>query len=256
MVMRKEMYPVVLVLMWSVLFSREALGQGSAGTDGGAEPRFLVDAPTAGMLGSGTLAFDIDFFQNGGLLVAMNYGILSRFSLGISYGGSNLIGDGTAQFNPVPGFNAKVRPFEEGVSFPAIVLGFDSQGREEHIDSLDRYTIQSKGLYIAASKNFTMAGFFSIHGGANYSLEGPQDDREVAFFVGAEKTIGSAISAVLEYNSGGGKISKGRGYLNLGLRWSPGGGFTIGFDLKDLVRNDEKVTIGNRSVKIEFLKPL
>ena len=238
------------------LVTAQALSQGSAGTGGGAEPRFLVDAPTAGMLKSGSLAFDIDFFQNGGILTSMNYGIMSRLSLGISYGGSNLIGDGTAEFNPLPGFNVKVRPFEEGMSFPAIVFGFDSQGREEYIDSLDRYTIQSKGLYIAGSKNFTMAGFFSIHGGANYSLEGPEDDREVAFFVGAEKTIGSAISAVLEYNSGGGKTSKGRGYLNLGLRWSPGGGFTIGFDLKDLVRNDEKVTIGNRSVKIEFLKPL
>jgi hypothetical protein len=180
-----------------LLISSEILAQGSAGTDGGEEPRYLIDSPTAGMLRSGTLAVDVDFFQNGGVLLGLNYGLLSRLSLGISYGGSNLIGDDTAIFNPVPGVNVKLRPFEESNSFPAIVLGFDSQ-----------------------------------------------------------KTIGPAISAVLEYNSGGGEATRGRGYLNLGLRWSLGSGFTLGFDLKDLARNDNKVTIGNRSVKIEFLKPL
>jgi len=208
------------------------------------------------MLRSGTLAVDVDFFQNGGVLLGLNYGLLSRLSLGISYGGSNLIGDDTAIFNPVPGVNVKLRPFEESNSFPAIVLGFDSQGKEEFQKDLDRYTIRSKGLFAAASKNFTLAGFFSLHFGANYSFEGPKDDRGVNLFAGAEKTIGPAISAVLEYNSGGGEATRGRGYLNLGLRWSLGSGFTLGFDLKDLARNDNKVTIGNRSVKIEFLKPL
>ncbi len=247
---------ILLLVLFLSLIPSNLAAQGSAGTDGGAEPRFLVDSPTAGMLHSGTLAVDVDFFQNGGVLLGLNYGLFSRFSLGISYGGSNLIGDDTALFNPVPGVNVKVRPFEEDLSFPAIVLGFDSQGKEEYREDLDRYTIKSKGLYAAASKNFSLLGFLSIHGGANYSFEGPKDDREVGFFAGAEKTIGPVISAVLEYNSGGGKITKGRGYLNIGVRWSLGSGFTLGFDLKDLVRNEDKVTIGNRSVKIEFLKPL
>ncbi|MDH4068787.1 MAG: YjbH domain-containing protein [Ignavibacteria bacterium] len=255
---RSSVHALVAVCAVCVLILNPVMAraQGSGGTGGGAEPRFLVDAPTAGMLSGGTLAMDLDFFQDGGVLAGVSFGVLNRLSIGISYGGSGLIGNETAVFNPAPGFNVRVRPFEEGLSFPALVLGFDSQGKESYLDDLDEYTILSKGFFLAASKNFGFAGFLSVHGGLNYSLDQPADDRTVDFFLGAEKTIGSVISALVEYNSGGGPTSRDRGYMNLGLRWSVGGGFTLGFDLKDLTRNGGKVSIGNRSVKIEFQSPL
>jgi hypothetical protein len=159
-------------------------------------------------------------------------------------------------FNPLPGLNVRIRPVEEGLSFPALVVGFDSQGKEGFDDTRDRYNVRSKGFFLAASKNFEFAGYLSIHGGVNYSLEGESDERGLDVFAGLEKTVGSAISVVLEYNGDGGVGNSGKGYLNAGLRWSVGGGFTIGLDLKDLTRNDDHVTVGNRSVRIEFLKPL
>lgn len=237
-----------------LLHQTTGFSQGSAGTEGGAEPRYLVDIPTAGMLGKGSLALDVDFFREGGVLLGVSYAFLGRFSLGVSYGGSQLIGDDKAIFNPVPGLNARIRPFEEGATLPAILLGFDSQGKEGYNKELDRYTIRSKGLFAVASKNFDFAGFLSIHGGVNYSLEGNKDERGVDFFAGIEKTIGPTISVVLEFD--GDRNKKSSGYLNVGFRWSVGGGFTLGVDLKDLTKNDEKVTIGNRSVKIEFLRVL
>jgi len=239
-----------------VLFSVPLYAQGSAGTDGGAEPRYLIDAPTAGMLSGSTFAIDVDFFQQGGVLLGFSFGFLDRISLGLSYGGSELIGDGTAMFNPVPGVHARVRPLEEGMVFPAFVLGFDSQGKETFYDETDEYAVQSKGFYVAASKNFGFAGYLSVHGGVNYSLEGSKEDRGVDFFLGLEKTIGPIISAVLDYSSGGGAETKSRGFLNLGLRCSVGGGLTLGFDLKDLTKNGGNVSVGNRSVKIEFVKTI
>lgn len=232
--------------------------QGSAGTSGGREPRFLVDVPTAGMLSAGTYALDIDFFQNGGLLAGFSAGIFDRLSIGISYGGSGLIGSNDAVMNPVPGAFIRVRIIEEGVGLPAIALGFDSQGREGYVKSLDRYKVKSPGFYIVGSKNYSLAGYFSVHGGVNYSLERGDNDKDVNAFVGVEKTVGSMISLVLEYNRGindddGMAVARGRGYLNGGVRWSIGGGLTLGVDLKDLLENGGDISVGNRTVRLEYL---
>jgi hypothetical protein len=95
----------------------------------------------------------------------------------------------------------------------------------------------------------------SVHGGLNYSIEPSRDERTLDYFLGVEKTIGPVVSLMAEYNSSDGPTSTG-GFMNLGVRWSVGGGFTLGFDLKDLTRSGDHVSIGNRAVKLEFLKPI
>ena len=236
--------------------------QGSAGTEGHLEPRFLVDIPTAGMLAKGSLALDMDFYQEGGVLLGLSVGILDRLSLGVSYGGTDLIGSGTPVMNSVPGVNVKIRVIEENIALPAIVLGFDSQGRDRYLKDLSRYTIKSPGIYAAASKNYSMLGYLSLHGGVNYSLERADGDRDLNGFVGVEKTIGGAISLVLEYNLGandsnGKALGKGRGYVNGGLKWAVGNGLTLGVCLKDLTRNgNNDLAVANRTVRIEYVKTL
>lgn len=240
--------------------SGAASAQGSAGSDGTLEPRYLVDVPTAGMLPKSSFALDMDFYQEGGVLLGLSAGILDRLSFGVSYGGSNLIGSGEPEMNPVPGVNLKIRVIEENVALPAIVLGFDSQGRDGYIKSLSRYVIKSPGFYVAASKNYGFLGFFSIHGGANYSLERADDDKDVNVFAGVEKTVGGVLSLVMEYNLGsndsnGKALGKGRGYVNAGVRCSIGGGLTLAVCLKDLVKNGgNDITVGNRVVKMEYVK--
>ena len=251
---------VLSISMISVPLQR-GIAQGSAGTSGGKEPRYLVDVPTAGMLAQGTVGLDIDFFQEGGLLVGITVGIFNRLSLGVSYGGSKFIGAEKATMNSVPGANVKLRLIEENTALPAVALGFDSQGREGYIKELDRYNIKSPGLYAVGSKNYSLAGFISVHGGVNYSFERGDNDRDVNFFLGLEKTVGPAVSLVAEYNRGsndsnGIASTRGRGYLNMGIRWSIGGGLTLGVDLKDLVKNRENVSVGNRTVRIEYLSEL
>jgi hypothetical protein len=40
------------------------------------------------------------------------------------------------------------------------------------------------------------------------------------------------------------------------MRWSWGNGFTLGFDLKNLVKNQDQVTFGNRTIKVEYVRTL
>jgi hypothetical protein len=231
-------------------------GQGSAGSDGKVEPRYLVDIPTAGLLDRGSFAFDANFFRSGGVLLGLDAGVLDRLNFGISYGGTHIIGDASPQWNRLPGVSVKFRVFDESVLIPAIAIGFDSQGREEYLDSLDRYTIKSPGFYVVGSKNYAVLGYLSIHGGINYSLERADGDQDMNAFIGVEKTIGTDVSIMLEHDFGfnDSKLGDGLGYLNFGLRWSLGGGFTFGFDLKDIAKNQQHISIGKRAIRLEYIR--
>jgi hypothetical protein len=242
-------------------FCGPALAQGSAGSDAKLEPRYLIDVPTAGILAHGAIALDMDFFQNGGLLTGLSVGLFNRVMLGLSYGGESLIGTDAANWNKSPGFAIKVRVIEETEFIPAIALGFDSQGKDFYVDRYDRYSIKSMGLYGVLSKNYEAWGDLSLHGGVNYSFERDDGDDDPNLFVGIDKSIGPVADLLAEYNLGWNDsnhdaLGRGRGYLDFGIRTSLGGGLTIGFNLKDVLRNQQDVSIGTRTVKIEYTKDL
>ncbi len=239
-----------------------ASGQGgSAGTGGRIEPRSIVDMPTAGLVAKGSLAIDADFFDEGGMLLGASIGVFDRLSFGISYGGTGVIGSSPAVMNQVPGFAVRIRPLEESMALPALLLGFDSQGKGDYDKSRSRYQIKSPGFFGVLSKNFLMLGYLTLHGGANYSLENADGNGGMNFFVGAEKTIGPFLSVVGEYNAGLNDSNinasgKGRGFLNAALNISLGGGLTIGFDFKDLLENRRNASGVSRTVHLEYEREL
>ncbi len=223
------------------------------------EPRDLVDFPTAGVLPRGSFAASVDFFQEGGLLTSFTLGVLKRVEFGLSYGASNILGSKEAAFNTAPGVHLKWRLIDETTGFPAIAIGFESQGRESYIDSTKRYTIKSPGFYVAVSRNYSFLGYLSLHGGLNYSLERDDSDKDPNGFLGLEKTIGPAMSLTVEYNLGinddsDKAVGRGRGYLNVGWRWSIAEGFAVGFHLKDLVKNQPKQSFANRILRLEYIR--
>jgi hypothetical protein len=235
-----------------------AFGQGSAGTGGRLEPRYLIDLPTAGMLQKGSYAVDVDFYQQGGVLVGLSAGLFQRFSIGLSYGGSRLIGNETPEMNDVPGVNVRVRVLEESMFIPALVLGFDSQGRDGLIPGANRYVIKSPGLFGVISKNYSFMGYLSLHGGVNYSFERSDGDRDINVFGGVEKTLGPFLSLILEYNpalndNSENAVGKGRGYVNAAVKCTFGSGVTLGVNFKDLARNGGGSTTAIRTVHIEFV---
>jgi hypothetical protein len=246
----------VILFLVTFSLSTACYAQGSAGSGGKFEPRFLVDMPTAGMQDKGTFAFDADFYQQGGVLLGLSVGVLDRLSLGISYGGSALIGLNTPVMNEAPGVKVKVRLIEENMFVPALVLGFDSQGKDGYLKDQSRYVIKSPGLYAAASKNYALLGFLSVHGCVNYTLERADGNRNINGFLGAEKTIGPFVSVIAEYNIGSNDDvrGKGRGYLNSAVKWSISGGLTLGMNFKDLLKNGNESTVANRTVSLEYIR--
>lgn len=251
----------LIVFFFLVLSAGGQKITGSAGSDATVESRTIVDMPTAGMLKKSQLAFDAEFFQQGGILFGFSIGLLDRLTLGISYGGCRLIGSESPQFNPAPGILVKVRLLEESMALPALVLGFDNQGREPYIDSTSRYTIKSPGAFAALSKNYSLLGTLSIHGGVNYSLERSDGDKNFNAYTGIEKSIGPLFSITLEYNIALNddtirSLGRGKGYLNTCFSWSMGSGFTLGFGLKNLTKNQNNIQIGNRILRIEYVRSL
>jgi len=253
---------IILTLVCGTIFLLPLLhAQSYAGDAATIEPTMIVDKPTAGILKRGTFAVRTNFFEQGGVLVGLSVGVFDDFSFGISYGGTDIIGSNKIQMNPLPGVNVKLRLVDEGTTMPAVALGFDSQGKEKYVDSTSRYTIKSPGFYVAGSKNYSFLGNLSVHGGMNLSLERGDGDKDLNFYVGAEKSIGNNISLFAEYDFANNDnntraLGKGKGYLNFAFRWSLGKGLIVGFDLKNVIKNQDNVIVGNRALQMDFVAPL
>jgi hypothetical protein len=236
--------------------------QGTGGANAKFEYRQLIDMPTAGILQKGFVGVSLEIMPYGVLITKIDVGVFEGFSLGISYGGDNIIGTGNIDWNKLPGVNLKGRIFEETQVLPSISLGFDSQGKGSFNSDLNRYQIKSPGFFAAASKNFELLGYLSVHGVINYTLERDDDNKSLNMIVGFEKTVGDKVSIIGEYDFGindnsDKSFGKGNGYLNVGFRWSVGDGLTLGMNLRDLLQN--KKNDGNkadRGIFVEYVKSI
>lgn len=257
------MKKIFLLMISFVLTSAAIYSQGSAGQDAKFEYRSLIDMPTAGILEKGYVGETTDILPNGVVIAKLEVGVFTNVSFGISYGGSNIIGTGSPGWYKLPGVNFRVRLVNESGTFPAITLGFDSQGKGEYFDQASRYAIKSPGFFAAASKNFGFLGYMSLHSTLNYSLESKDGDDFVNLYVGVEKTIGSNVSLISEYNFAwndnnlAGNFGNGNGYWNIGIRWAMGSGFTLGFDLRDLLDNKKlNPSSADRALRMEYIKSI
>jgi hypothetical protein len=248
---------LTLALILQVCYFAQA--QGTAGDQARYEYRSLIDMPTAGILNKGCVAFTNDILPDGVLITRLEVGVFDNVSFGISYGGSNIIGAGTPNWYNLPGIVFRVRIINESVLVPQVTLGFDSQGKGMYYDSLSRFAIKSPGFFGAVSKNFALLGYLSLHATLNYSLEGNDGDNFLNLSAGFEKTLGPHLSFIGEYNfalndNSVSSLGDGKGYLNMGIRWSLGQGFTIGLDLRDLL-NNKRITpsAADRSLRIEYI---
>jgi hypothetical protein len=235
-----------------------SFAQSYAGLTGSVEPQYLIDKPTAGLIGRHNLGVDFEFYRNGGILVATTFGVFNFADIGLSFGGTNLIGSDDIKWNAMPGIKVKIRPMEEQLYTPAIVIGFESQGKELYYDSDKRYLYKSPGFYAVASKNYKWLGFISYHLGLNYSLETDDGDKDLNLFGGIEKTIGDYISILGEYDFGFNddtkKYGQGHGFLNLGLNWYVGNGVTLSMQAKNLLKNTKDNKSASRVVGIHLVQ--
>ena len=233
--------------------------QGSAGTNAKFEYRSLVDLPTAGILERGYVAITSNVMPEGTVIAKLEVGVFNNVSFGISYGGSNIIGTGGVEWYNYPGVNFRIRIADETMSWPALTIGFDSQGKGRYFSDPGRFAIKSPGFFAAAAKNFEFLGYLSIHGLINYSLESSDSDKDLNVGLGVEKTIGGSVSLIAEYDFATNdnnplSFGGGNGYLNMALRWSVADGFTVGIELRDLLTNDKFDEFkADRALHIEYI---
>ncbi|MBC8044392.1 MAG: hypothetical protein IAF08_13220 [Rhizobacter sp.] len=248
----------IAALFLGLLFITNVIyAQGSAGSAATQEARYIFNLPSAGTLERGSYAIEGLIFSGGGVLAAMSVGISNDLTFGISYGAGNVVGSGDPVWNKLPGVMVRYRIIPEDLFFPAITLGFDSQGRGNYIDSLGRYERKSAGFFAAASKNLEFLGFLTLHGGVNYSLE-TRDDRDANFYVGLEKTIGPQVTIYSQYDfafndNSPSALGTGRGFWDAGLRWSVGSGITLELNLSNLSNNFKDIGAATRSVRLEYI---
>lgn len=242
------------------LISINSFAQGSSGEDAKYEYRYLIDVPSAGILEKGFVGVSVDVMPLGVVIPKIEVGVFDNISFGVSYGGGNIIGVGEVDWYKYPGVNFRVRIFNETEERPAVTVGFDSQGKGRYFESQERFAIKSPGIFVAAAKNFNFLGFLSVHGMANYSFERKDGDQDLNLAVGVEKTIGSTVSLVAEYSfanndNTSASLGDGSGFMNVGVRWSPGSGFTLGLDLRDMLDNKKFTSSkADRAIFFEYIK--
>jgi hypothetical protein len=223
------------------------------------EPIVLIDFPTAGTLLRGSFNAHIRSYAEGGLLGGVDVGLTDRFMIGLSYGGTNVIGRGPVNGNPQVGAHVRYRLVEEDYNFPAITIGYNSQGFGTYIDSTKRYQNKSVGAFAAISKNYEFLGILGLHGGINYSFETGDGDKDPNFFVGFDKSINPELALVAEYDfaindNDGRSAGTGRGYLNAGLTWVFAGKLRIDFVLKNILENSDKFGDISREIRISYIE--
>ena len=219
----------------------------------------VIDCPTAATLDRGSFSLGTEAYANGGLNGQINVGLTNRFMFGISYGGTNLIGTGPVDWNPVVGVKLRYRFINEELTFPAISIGFDNQGRGAYLDSLKRYVEKSKGLFLAVSKSFSFLGSMAIHGGINYSFENSDGDKDLSGYVGIEKGINEEFALFAEYDlaindNTGNSIGDNKGYLNAGVKWIFENRLYIDFLWKNILKNNKYYPYSSREIRMTYVE--
>jgi hypothetical protein len=185
--------------------------------------RRIVDVPTAGLVPRGSYDARLGLLPNGGVQTWLEIGLANWIEAGASYGGQEIVGDGSPVWNPRIGLSCKVRALEETYTVPAVAVGIDTQGTGYYDDELDRYQFKSRGIFAVVSKNYAWLGDLGIHGGASRSLE-DEDDGNPTFFVGMDKSLGRFVGLLVEYDAAlnddadDGVYGRGLGYMNAALR--------------------------------------
>jgi hypothetical protein len=221
------------------------------------QPRRLIERPTANMLPKGNVDLDLRVFTEGGILGGIGIGLMDRFTLGFSFGGTQIIGSKEIDWNPRVEFAGKYLLFEEARSLPAIVVGFESQGYGAYNDSLKSYATKSAGFFVSATRSYqTFLGAVGLHGGINLSLENDDGDRDPSGYIGVDKSLNDQISILAEYNlrtnqNGSRSFTLDDGHLNVAIRWTFNRQLDLELDMKNLLRDEVA-----REIRIILLESL
>lgn len=226
----------------------------------------LIDCPSAGGPETKSYEFELTAFPDGGLLAGLAISPFQRFTLGVSYGGTGVIGYGAPEWNPQPGLKASFRIINESMAFPGAAVGFENQGRGYWDDKSARYQFIAKGFYAAIGKNFHMAGIgeFALHGGVSYN---PADGAPKIpdYFAAFDLRVADQLGFIAEYSFGLNErdrpaFNAKQGWLNAAFRWTFAERLAVDVVFRDLLVNQPEAVRGGgqigREVRIHYVESL
>ena len=156
----------------------------------------LIDIPTAGILDYYGFQVKTRAYSRGGVITALNFGVLERLNLGAAMAVDKLIGADSPIQMRRPEIQVKFRFFDGGYYIPAAALGYDGQGYNYDSGS-KKYLEKGKGLYLVGSKEAGISNFV-VHGGFNV----PDFDNSYLFgFLGANYTLEDKVAFLLEFDN-------------------------------------------------------
>jgi len=231
-------------------------------------PLYLVSIPTAGTLPKGSYTLELLLQNNGGILPKLGVGLTDHFTIGMSFGVQRFIGEERTEVSkPTPEVQVKYRIFDETESYPALVIGLDTQGRGDYNDEkgLNRYDQKAWGVYLVSSKNWNLLGDFGLHLGISKNTwENDDNDEDLDIFFGLDKALNRDFALMVEYDValnddqdttndlGDITFGKGQGYLNAGLRWVVAPNLMLELNVNNVTLNHDRADYSNREVKIMY----
>lgn len=251
----KQFILVILILIANIL---ELHSQGSAGDGATFESRYIVDMPTAGVIPKSSFSLYGLAYSNGGIMCEIFASPFTNFLIGISFGGTGIIGESDVVFQELPSVHIRFRVLDESLNFPAILIGVNTQGRGVYSKSNEHFEIYSPGVFLALSKNYNwFLGNIAFHFGGNYSFEAKPETRDPNFYCGLEQSVGASVSLNLELNAAINEYNEDMidkiGILNTSLRWSINSEMTLEFQLRDIFSNRKDYSSSSRYIGLEYV---
>ena len=237
----KKTIPALMALALLVLWP---------GSGGCSELMRIVGEPTAGVLSARTYYISLATFPNEGLLMGFDLGVIPRLMVGLRYGGEHLTGLEDPVWYDHVRLTARFRFLDESVPLPGLALGFSNQ--EEGPRSGATYSRLSRGVYLAASKNFELQGDLAFHAGVGLSLE---DSDHAGVWVGVDKGLPAGFGVAVDYDlatneADSVRFDDGGGFLGCELFWQSFGQVRVSLQLRDLLETGGQ---SYRALAVDFL---
>jgi hypothetical protein len=168
---------------------------------------------------------------NGGVMMRFGLGLWDRLTLGMSYGGNNVLGAESPRFfdRYRPDIQARIAILKEQGYTPNLVLGFESQGYDACSSQV--YLVREKGAYLCAGKTVD-AIRTHCQLGLNYwdGFDG---------FVAFNTLLPYDVELMLEYDPALNDIKEQwglhPGYLNFGVGWTLADKVRMVLGLRDIL---------------------
>jgi len=181
----------------------------------------LIDTPNAETIDQYGYLFRFRFYSQGGVLTQTTFGVFPHLNLGFGIDVERLIGSTTDGMKVNrPSINLKWRFFDGRDVFPALAVGYDSQGYYFDHDA-GEYAQREHGLYLVGTKEIITPGLDFSGGIYTFKFS---NGNEVHGFLGASYAIRDVAAIFVEWDNMG-TFSESR--YNVGFRFFVNPSFSV-----------------------------